>query len=181
MRQEELVGKVKTVLGLVEPESLGITLSHEHLLTDLWCYFIEPAQAREKKRAHEPVSLENLWWVKPHCLTSWDDLKMTDEQVAMILGNGGFEVVDLGVDISAGKFVKAIENEKPSVLGLPSLLTITMPRMKDVIKALIDSGLREKVKVIVGGVPILKHLLTRLVQIDVFQMQFPRLARLNDC
>jgi len=83
MKQEHLVGKVQTVLGLIEPESLGITLPHEHLLTDLWCYFAEPVEASEKKKAYEPVGLENLWWVKPHSLSSLDDLKMLDEQVAI--------------------------------------------------------------------------------------------------
>jgi len=115
------------MLGLLEPESLEITLPPEHLLTDLGSYFTEASE-----KAYEPVIMKNLWWVKPRYLTSRGNLKMIDEQVATILGNGGFEVIDLGVDILAGKFVKAIENEKPSVSGLPSLLTTIMPRMKDV-------------------------------------------------
>lgn len=121
------MGKVQTMLGLLEPESLEITLPPEHLLTDLGSYFTEASE-----KAYEPVIMKNLWWVKPRYLTSRGNLKMIDEQVATILGNGGFEVIDLGVDILAGKFVKAIENEKPSVSGLPSLLTTIMPRMKDV-------------------------------------------------
>jgi len=82
MKQRQLVGKIQTVLGLIEPESAGIVLPHEHLITDLWCYFTEPVEASEKKRAYDPITLENLWWVKPHSLSCLDDLKMLDEEVA---------------------------------------------------------------------------------------------------
>ena len=74
--------------------------------------------------------------------------------VSMILESGGFTVVDLGVDIPADKFVEAVKQEQPNILGLSALLTTTMPRMKDVIKALKEAGVRDKVRVIVGGAPI---------------------------
>jgi len=74
--------------------------------------------------------------------------------VSMILESGGFTVVDLGVDIPADKFVEAVKQEQPNILGLSALLTTTMPRMKDVINALKEAGVRDKVRVIVGGAPI---------------------------
>ena len=74
--------------------------------------------------------------------------------VSMILESGGFTVVDLGVDIPADKFVEAVKQEQPNILGLSALLTTTMPRMKDVIKALKEAGVRDKVRVMVGGAPI---------------------------
>jgi len=83
MRRVELTGKVQTVLGIIDGDSLGITLPHEHLLTDLTAYFVEPTEASQRKLAHEPVSLENLYWVKPHCLSHVDDMKLTDEQLAI--------------------------------------------------------------------------------------------------
>ena len=100
MKQSDLVGKIQTVLGLIEPESLGITLPHEHLLSDASCYFSEPTEATEKKMAYEPVRLNNLWWVKPHSLSSLDDLKMLDEDTAikeamMFKLAGGNTIVDV--------------------------------------------------------------------------------------
>lgn len=74
--------------------------------------------------------------------------------VSMILESGGFTVVDLGVDIPADKFVEAVKREQPHIIGLSALLTTTMPRMKDVIKALKEAGVRDKVRVMIGGAPI---------------------------
>ena len=74
--------------------------------------------------------------------------------VALILRSRGFEVIDLGIDVHEEQFVSAIREHKPEILGMSSLLTTTMPGMKDVINALIESGLKDKVKVIVGGAPV---------------------------
>lgn len=74
--------------------------------------------------------------------------------VAMILGTGGFTVVDIGVDVPPEKFIKAVEQEQPNILGLSALLTTTMPHMREVIEALKQSNLRDKVRIIVGGAPI---------------------------
>jgi 5-methyltetrahydrofolate--homocysteine methyltransferase len=73
--------------------------------------------------------------------------------VGMMLKGGGFEVEDLGVDVPADKFVDAAANHT-QIIGLSALLTTTMPTMKEVIRALADAGLREKVKVIIGGAPV---------------------------
>lgn len=74
--------------------------------------------------------------------------------VASMLEGGGFEVVDLGVDVSPEKFVRAVEQKEGSILALSALLTTTMTTMKTVIDALVKAGLREKTKIIVGGAPI---------------------------
>ncbi len=77
--------------------------------------------------------------------------------VGMMLEGSGFEVIDLGADVSPEKFVEAVILENPNILALSALLTTTMSKMDETIKALKSSGLREKVKVIVGGAPVTEH------------------------
>lgn len=74
--------------------------------------------------------------------------------VIMMLEGGGLEVVDLGMDVSAEKFVEAINTHRPQVVGLSALLTTTMREMKTTIDAIGQAGLRNQVKVIVGGAPL---------------------------
>jgi len=74
--------------------------------------------------------------------------------VATFLEANGFEVIDLGVDVPPQKFVEAIKQYSPDIVGMSALLTSTMMHMKSVIDALKREGLREKVKIIVGGAPI---------------------------
>lgn len=74
--------------------------------------------------------------------------------VKMMLEGGGFEVVDLGTDVTPDKFVEAVRKEQPTHLGMSALLTTTMPSMKDTIQALAAAGIRDQVKVIVGGAPV---------------------------
>jgi len=74
--------------------------------------------------------------------------------VSMMLEGAGLEVIDLGVDVGPEKFVKAVRDESPDILGMSALLTTTMPAMRTVIDALVDEGLRHKVKVVVGGAPL---------------------------
>jgi 5-methyltetrahydrofolate--homocysteine methyltransferase len=74
--------------------------------------------------------------------------------VKTMLEGGGFEVVDLGVDVPAQKFVAAVNAEQPSILALSALLTTTMPAMQTTLDALRAAGLRERVKVMVGGAPV---------------------------
>jgi 5-methyltetrahydrofolate--homocysteine methyltransferase len=73
--------------------------------------------------------------------------------VASMLEGGGFEVVDLGADVSPEKFIEAVNNGA-QVICLSALLTVTMPSMKTTIEALRSAGVREKVKVLVGGAPV---------------------------
>lgn len=74
--------------------------------------------------------------------------------VAMMLEGAAFEVIDLGVDVSPEEFVTAVERTKAPVLGLSGLLTTTMANMKSVIEAIEAAGLRDQVKIIVGGAPL---------------------------
>ncbi|MEM2168333.1 MAG: corrinoid protein [Candidatus Bathyarchaeia archaeon] len=74
--------------------------------------------------------------------------------VATLLRATGFEVIDLGVDVPPERFVDAVKEHKPDVVAMSALLTTTMDEMGNVIKALKEAGLRDKVKVIVGGAPI---------------------------
>ena len=71
--------------------------------------------------------------------------------VATLLTSHGFDVVDLGVNISTDDFIETVKREKPDVLGMSSLLTVTAKELKKVISALKEHGLRQDVKVIVGG------------------------------
>lgn len=73
--------------------------------------------------------------------------------VIMMLQTAGFEVIDLGVDVPTEKFVEAITNEKPDVMCMSALLTSTMNEMENVIDVLKENGLKDKVKVVVGGRP----------------------------
>jgi 5-methyltetrahydrofolate--homocysteine methyltransferase len=74
--------------------------------------------------------------------------------VGMMFEGAGFEVIDLGVDVSPDKYVAAVKEHQPDLVGCSALLTTTMPRMENVIHALRDTGLRDQVKVMVGGAPI---------------------------
>ncbi len=74
--------------------------------------------------------------------------------VAIMLKGSGFTVHDLGVDVPAERFVEAIQEHKPHLVGLSALLTTTMPAMKTVIEAIENAGMRDRVKVMVGGAPI---------------------------
>ncbi len=74
--------------------------------------------------------------------------------VAMMLEGGGFEIVDLGTDAAPDKFVEAVRVHQPDLVGMSALLTTTMSAMKKTIDTLAEAGLREKVKVMIGGAPV---------------------------
>ncbi len=74
--------------------------------------------------------------------------------VGMMLEGAGFEVIDLGTDVSPDKFVAAVKEHKPDLVGCSALLTTTMPKMKTTIQALTEAGLRPSVKVMIGGAPV---------------------------
>jgi len=78
--------------------------------------------------------------------------------VVMLLESRGFTVLDLGINVKAAGFVAAVEREKPDILGLSALLTTTLHRMGEVIRALEKAGLRDKVQVMVGGAPVTREL-----------------------
>ena len=74
--------------------------------------------------------------------------------VAMMMEGAGFEVINLGVNCDADKYLTAVREHEPDFLGMSALLTTTMPYMKVVIQALKDQNLRDKVTVLVGGAPL---------------------------
>ena len=74
--------------------------------------------------------------------------------VGMMLEGAGFEVIDLGINTDADKFIAALEEHKPDILGMSALLTTTMPYMKVVIEELKRRGLRDDYIVLVGGAPL---------------------------
>ena len=74
--------------------------------------------------------------------------------VGMMLEGAGFEVIDLGINTDADKFMAALEEHKPDILGMSALLTTTMPYMKVVIQTLRDKGIRDDYIVLVGGAPL---------------------------
>ncbi len=74
--------------------------------------------------------------------------------VGMMLEGSGFQVVDAGVDVAPEKWVAAVKESKPDVIAMSALLTTTMTNMKTTIQALSEAGIRQSVKVMVGGAPL---------------------------
>ncbi|MCG8542422.1 MAG: corrinoid protein [Clostridia bacterium] len=74
--------------------------------------------------------------------------------VAMMVESAGFNVINIGIDISPEKFAEAIKEHKPDILGMSAMLTTTMMQMKQTIEYLKNEGLRDKVKIIIGGAPV---------------------------
>jgi 5-methyltetrahydrofolate--homocysteine methyltransferase len=77
--------------------------------------------------------------------------------VGMMMEGAGFEVVDLGTDVKPTAFVDAVREHKPNLIGMSALLTTTMPSMTATIEALTEAGLRDQVKVLVGGAPVTQN------------------------
>ncbi|MCX6924771.1 MAG: corrinoid protein, partial [Verrucomicrobia bacterium] len=74
--------------------------------------------------------------------------------VGSLLEGGGFEVIDLGVNVTPEKFIATINEKQANIIAMSALLTTTMPSMKTTIDALKQAGVRDKVKVLIGGAPI---------------------------
>ena len=72
----------------------------------------------------------------------------------MMIEGAGFEVINIGTEITAEEFVKAVKEHKPDIVGMSALLTTTMIHMPEVIDALKQASLRDQVKVIIGGAPV---------------------------
>ncbi len=102
MRHEELTGRVQTVLGTIDGDSLGVTLPHEHLLLDTSSDLVEPTEASEKELAHQPLTLENLYWVRLHTRFHPANRQLRDEKLAikealLYKRAGGGTIVELSV------------------------------------------------------------------------------------
>ena len=74
--------------------------------------------------------------------------------VASMLEGCGFEVINIGIDVTCDKFVEAVKENKADILCMSALLTTTMTYMQDVIRALEEAGIRDQVKVMIGGAPV---------------------------
>ena len=74
--------------------------------------------------------------------------------VGMMMEGAGFEIVDLGTDVTADAFVNAVREHKADIVGMSALLTTTMPSMTATVEALTEAGLRDEIKVLVGGAPV---------------------------
>jgi len=106
---------------------------------------LEPHLAKEKKGASGKVLIGTV---------RGDLHDIGKNMVATMLRGVGFHVVDLGINLSVDDFVANVEKHRPDILGMSALLTTTMPEMKKVIDLLVDRGLRNQVKVMVGGAPV---------------------------
>ena len=74
--------------------------------------------------------------------------------VGMMLEGGGFEVIDMGIDVKPEELIEAVKEHKPHIVGLSALLTTTMVNMKTAITMMEDAGVRDSVKIIIGGAPV---------------------------
>lgn len=93
--------------------------------------------------------------------------------VAMVLSGGGFNVIDLGVDVAPDKFLKEVKHHNADILALSALYSPTRLAMKDTLKALNDEGMRDKIKVLVGGAPIDQDF-CNLIGADAYALDAPR-------
>ena len=159
------IGHIQTVLGTIAPEQMGVTLPHEHLLIDFKVMFAEPVAASDKGRAHEPVSLANLGWVRQNFNANLDNLRLTDERIAadeimLFKHAGGRTVVDptprtlardpralariaratgLNVVMGAGYYVHA---SHPDDMDRRSVDELTRELIADVTTGVGDTGIR---------------------------------------
>ena len=97
--------------------------------------------------------------------------------VAMMFQGVGFKVIDLGVDVPAAKFVAAVKEHKADILGLSALYTPTRMAMKDTLAALLEGGMRDQVKVMVGGAPIDQNFCD-LIKADGYAPDAPQAVKL---
>ncbi len=96
--------------------------------------------------------------------------------VAMMLEGAGFEIVDLGTDVAPEEFVAAIKEQDVGFIGMSALLTTTMPSMRTTIEALQEAGVRDKVKVMIGGAPVTQKYADE-VGADIYTPDGPSAAR----
>jgi 5-methyltetrahydrofolate--homocysteine methyltransferase len=97
--------------------------------------------------------------------------------VGMMLEGAGFDIYDLGTDASPEQFVEAVKQHSPEIIAMSALLTTTMPSMKNTILALEEAGLRDQVKVIIGGAPVTEDFAAD-IGADGFAMDASRAATL---
>lgn len=96
--------------------------------------------------------------------------------VGMMLEGVGFEVIDLGTDVSPEKFVEAVKENEAGFMGMSALLTTTMPSMKSCVEALKEAGIRDKVSVMIGGAPVTQNYADE-IGADIYAPDGPSAAR----
>ena len=96
--------------------------------------------------------------------------------VGMMLEGVGFEVVDLGTDVSPEKFVEAVKEHEAGFVGMSALLTTTMPSMKSCVEALKEAGVRDHVSVMIGGAPVTQNYADE-IGADIYAPDGPSAAR----
>ena len=165
MADNRLKGMVQTVLGPVSPAELGPTMTHEHLLIDFLCMFNPPPEASALARAYEPITLENLGWVRYNSFSNRDNLLLGDEETAIEEASlykraGGGTIVDattigigrdplglariaratgLNVVMGAGYYVDAVHPEGMDTLAEPD---IAAQIVADITQGVGDTGVR---------------------------------------
>jgi len=82
--------------------------------------------------------------------------------VKYMLQGGGFNVIDLGNDVSPEKFADAVRTHKPGIVAMSALLTTTMTSMKDIVDGLVEAGVRDEVKIMIGGAPVTQDFADRI-------------------
>lgn len=82
--------------------------------------------------------------------------------VAMMMEGAGFKIINLGTNVKANTFVEAVRQHKPDIVGMSALLSTTMPKMKETLDALTEAGLRNRVKVMIGGAPVTEAFVKRI-------------------
>jgi phosphotriesterase-related protein len=100
MTEAVRAGRAQTVLGLVDPSTLGVTMPHEHLFVDLTCMFDPPTEASDRQRAYAPFTLRNLHWIRTHYFRHHDNLLVDEEETAvselgLFKAAGGSSIVDV--------------------------------------------------------------------------------------
>jgi 5-methyltetrahydrofolate--homocysteine methyltransferase len=136
---EEIGAKFKTGDVFIPEVLLSARAMNEALL------ILEPHLAGGKKEANHKVLIGTV---------SGDLHDIGKNMVAIMLRGVGFEIRDVGINVTTEDFVREVREYEPEILGLSALLTTTMPEMRKVIDALTEAGLRERVKILVGGAPV---------------------------
>ena len=96
--------------------------------------------------------------------------------VAMMMEGAGFEIVDMGTDVAPEKFAEAVKEHQAEFVGLSALLTTTMPSMRTTIDALQEAGVRDKVKIMIGGAPVTQKYADE-IGADIYAPDGPSAAR----
>jgi 5-methyltetrahydrofolate--homocysteine methyltransferase len=136
---EEIGARFKTGDVFIPEVLLSARAMNQALLV------LEPHLAGGKREAGSRVLIGTV---------SGDLHDIGKNMVVIMLRGVGFEIRDVGINVTTEEFVREVREFEPEILGLSALLTTTMPEMRNVIDALAEAGLRDRVKVLVGGAPV---------------------------